>query len=107
MESHFSNLENIDGYFSGTMQIKGNNGDLFIVEFGYDIDTRKINFWNCRALLVGSETMMYEPYDVGEFCDRFGGLLHDDIYGTLVWKYGPQQSFAEYEAESYKEDYGY
>lgn len=106
MESHFSNLENIDGYFSGTMHIKDINGDMFVVEFGYDIDSGKLNFWSCKALRAGSKAMMYEPYNISELCDRFGNLLHDDIYETLVWKYGPQQSFAEYEAEAYKDDYG-
>lgn len=46
MENQFTNLEIIDGYFSGTMQVKGSNGDIFGVEFRYDIVTRKINFWN-------------------------------------------------------------
>ena len=78
MESHFSNLENIDGYFSGTMHIKDINGDMFVVEFGYDIDAGKLNFWNCKALRVGSKAMIYEPYNIGELCDRFGNLLHDD-----------------------------
>lgn len=105
MESHFSNLEKVDGYFSGTMNIKGNNGDLFVVEFGYDIDTRKLDLWKCKALLTNSTTGIYEPYDLADLCDRFGGLIYDDIYGTLIWRYGPQKSFAEYEAEAYQEDF--
>lgn len=107
MKSHFSNLEKIDGFFSGTIHITGNNGDMFVVEFGYDIDTRKLDLWNCKALVEGSDTLKYEPYDIADFRERFGGLLYDDVYGTLVWKYGPQQSYTEYEAEAYKEDYGY
>ena len=107
MESQFSNLELVDGYFSGTIHIKAKNGDMFDVEFGYDIDTRKLDLWNCKALLVGSDTSEYEPYSVAELHDRFGGWLYEDVYGTLVWRYGPQQSFAEYEAAAYKEDYGY
>lgn len=106
MEIQFDNLEKIDGYFSGTMQIKGINGDFFIVEFGYDIDTCKLNFWNCKALLVDSEMMMYEPYDVADFWDRFGWRLREDVYGELVLRYGPQQSFEEYETDAYHEEIG-
>ena len=106
MEIQFDNLEKIDGYFSGTMKIMGGNGDTFIVEFGYDIDTCNLNFWNCKALLVNSDTMMYEPYAVADLWDRFGGQLRAVIYGVLVFLHGPQQSFDEYEADAYREEIG-
>ena len=106
MESHFSNLEKVDGYFSGTMHIKGRNGDAYTVEFGYDIDTRKLDLWNCKALLADSDILEYKPYSVAELRNRFGAWLHEDVYGTLLLHYGPQQSFAEYEAAAYAEDYG-
>ena len=33
MKTHFSNVEKIDGYFSGTLEINANNGDNFILDF--------------------------------------------------------------------------
>lgn len=105
MKTHFSNVEKIDGYFSGTLEINANNGDNFIFDFGYDIDTSKMNYWNCRVLVNHSGVLKYAPYSVADLLDRFGDTIHDEIYETMVFRYGPQKSFAEYEAEAYREEY--
>lgn len=45
MECEFYDIENLDGYFSGTMYLFTEN-KRYILDFGYDIEFKKLKLMN-------------------------------------------------------------
>lgn len=71
----FYDIENLDGYFSGIMYIYV-NGRRYIVEFGYDIEFKKLKLMNCNNIMYNS---MRERYSNDELAD-----LYTQNYSKLI-----------------------
>jgi len=78
MECEFYDIENLDGYFSGTMYLFTEN-KRYILDFGYDIEFKKLKLMNCNNPIHNS----YGEYYTSEQLENVKMYYADIIFAEI------------------------
>ena len=94
----YSDLEFIDGYFSGTIEMKDNTrNEEFVFDFGYDVEFDSLKMFKIRVKSI--DTGIYEcPEDfIEDFYYHYFLDIKNDVKFTLEYKYGPLKRACKYD----------
>ena len=74
----FHDLENIDGYFSGVIYINTDK-ERYILEFGYDIEFKKLKLLNSTNIMYNSNCVSYDYEKLAEIKEDYGAWIIREI----------------------------
>lgn len=78
MECKFYDIENLDGYFSGTMYLITEN-KRYILDFGYDIEFRRLKLMNCNNPIRNSNGDYYTSEELENVKMYYSDIIFMEI----------------------------
>ena len=86
---NYSDLEFIDGYFSGTIEMKDDNRKKeFVFDFGYDVGLDLLDIFKIHETTQGFEGDPYDIYSQDDFRYHYESYARQDIRYRFEQKYG-------------------
>lgn len=82
MECEFYDIENLDGYFSGTMYLVTEN-KRYILDFGYDIEFRKLKLINCNNPIHNSYGEFYTSEELENMKMNYSDIILGEIHSYV------------------------
>lgn len=82
MKCEFYDVENMDGYFSGTMYLFVDN-KRYILDFGYDIEFKNLTLFNCSSLLYNSYKEHYTDDELENIKRYYSDVIFMEIYNYI------------------------
>lgn len=82
MECEFYDIENLYGYFSGTMYLVTEN-KRYILDFGYDIEFRKLKLINCNNPIHNSYGEFYTSEELENVKMSYADIIFGEIYSYV------------------------
>ena len=82
MECEFYDIENLDGYFSGTMYLVTEN-KRYILDFGYDIEFRKLKLINSNNPIHNSYGEFYTSEELENVKMSYADIIFGEIYSYV------------------------
>ena len=78
----FYDIENIDGYFSGTIFLYDNE-KRYILDFGYDIEFSSLKLMNCTNPVYNSLEETYTLDEISEIYINNLALIRNEIINYI------------------------
>lgn len=82
MECEFYDMENLDGYFSGTMYLITEN-KRYILDFGYDIEFKRLKLINCNNPIHNSYGEYYTSEELENVKMYYGDIILGEIHNYV------------------------
>ena len=99
---NYSDLEFIDGYFSGTIEMKDDNRKKeFVFDFGYDVGLDLLDIFKIHETTQGFEGDPYDIYSQDDFRYHYEPYARQDIRYRFEQKYGSARRSSDYEYDFY------
>ena len=99
---NYSDLEFIDGYFSGTIEMQDDNRKKeFVFDFGYDVEFDTLKMFKIREKTLGTKTNECPEDFTEDFHYHYFSDIKNDVKSTLEYKYGPIKRASKYDNYEY------